>query len=150
MAPIPWDPRLETGDSIIDRQHRAVHELFNELESADDDPAAVLRALDFLTEHVLVHFATEEDLMARAGYPAALAEVHKAQHRQLTDKVRAHVLAFREGQLSSRQSVADALREWLTTHVGESDLHLVEYVRDEGASAEISPAWLDAERRASA
>jgi hemerythrin len=150
MPPIPWDARLETGDLVVDQQHRAIHSLFNELESGVDSQANVVRGLDFLTEHVLVHFATEEDLMARENYPAGLAASHVEQHRQLTEQVRDRVLAYREGRLVDSALIVEFLREWLTKHVHECDQQLVDFVRRRGAAAQLTPAWIEAERRASA
>ena len=59
MNRVEWDSSLETGDPIVDLQHRAIHNLFNQLQCAIDDASEVLATLDYLTQHVLVHFATE-------------------------------------------------------------------------------------------
>ena len=71
MDRIEWDASLETGDAVLDLQHRTIHSIFNQLHETDDDPAAVLGVLDFLTQHVVAHFVTEEDLMVRETFPGA-------------------------------------------------------------------------------
>ena len=148
MPPIEWDAGLETGDAALDHQHRGIHTLFNHLESSADDAAEVMRVLDFLTEHVLVHFATEEDLMARTGYPADLTEAHIAEHRALTENVRDEVLAFRLGQLTSTEPLIEFLRDWLTHHVHESDLRFVEHIHSSGVRGTLPDEWVAAEQRA--
>ena len=65
-----WDETLETGDPLVDQQHRRIYQIFYELEAADDTPGEIMHALDQLTVHVAVHFATEEDLMRREQFPA--------------------------------------------------------------------------------
>ena len=150
MARIEWDASLETGDAAVDHQHRAIHNLFNQLETSACNEAECMRVLDFLTEHVVVHFATEEELMLRSAYPAALAQAHIAEHHAFTDNVRDQVLAFRCGRLTSTKPLIDFLREWLTTHVHECDRQLVEYLHARGMTGRLPPDWIAAEDRASA
>jgi hemerythrin-like metal-binding protein len=141
---------LETGDAAVDRQHRAIHRLFNELQSSADNDAAIMRTLDFLTEHVLVHFATEEALMSSTEFPPRLAESHIAEHRLLVDGVRDHVLAFRTGELRSIDPIVAFLHEWLIAHVHQCDRQLIDHVRAWGVVAQIPDAWLALEQRTSA
>jgi hemerythrin-like metal-binding protein len=132
---------LVTGDPVVDLQHQAIHDLFNELDGAADNHSEVLRALDLLTQHVVLHFSTEEELMQRTGFPAELARVHVDEHRELTEGARQRVLEFRDGRLTSTGPLLEFLREWLTTHVQERDRELVEHVRRIGAVAEMPDAW---------
>jgi hemerythrin len=138
---IEWDGSLETGDEVVDLQHRTIHNLFNDLSAAPDNAAEILGALDFLTQHVLVHFATEEDLMHREGFPQPLADIHIAEHRTLTDEVRWQVLEFREGNLLSTEPLIAFLREWLVSHVYKCDRVLIEHVQARGAFAEMPEDW---------
>lgn len=141
MGRIEWDPSLETGDPVVDLQHRKIHELFNELDGAADNGSEVLKTLDYLTQHVVVHFSTEEDLMRRADFPDSLAADHVAEHRELTDGVRQRVLEFHDGSLTSTAPLLEFLREWLTSHVHECDRELIEHVRARGELAEMPEAW---------
>ncbi|MBI5232046.1 MAG: bacteriohemerythrin [Coriobacteriales bacterium] len=141
MTPFEWDPTLETGDLVVDRQHMTIHRLFNQLECAADNPAEIMRVLDYLSEYVLMHFATEEDLMAREGFPEAAIDSHMAEHRKLTEGVRVKVLEFRRGELTSTAPVLEFLRDWLKTHVHECDRELVVHVRGRGAYARVPEPW---------
>jgi hemerythrin len=129
MTPLDWDVTLETGDPVVDRQHRAICALFNELESAADNRDSIVRALDYLTEHVLIHFATEEELMKRVGYPAVRTEEHVAEHHKLTDAVREFVLQFHVGALEHTGPLVAFLRGWITEHVNGWDRELVVWAR---------------------
>jgi hemerythrin len=148
LSQITWDTGLETGDSAVDRQHRAIHRLFNELQGSADNDASIMRTLDFLTEHVLVHFATEEALMAETEFPPRLAESHIAEHRLLVEGVRDQVLAFRTGELRSIEPIVAFLHEWLIAHVHQCDRQLVEHVRGRGVAAQVPAAWIALEQRA--
>lgn len=148
MSPITWDRSLETGDPVVDHQHRAIHDLFNNLEAVANNDAEIMRALDFLTEHVMVHFATEEDLMLREEFPKTLTEAHILEHRRLNDAVRDQVLAYRSGQLDSVEPIIAFLREWLVTHVRDCDRQLVDHISSRGVVVQFPDAWVLAQMRA--
>jgi len=141
MSPIEWDPELETGDPLVDRQHQQIHELFNELESASDRPEEIMRVLEVLLDHVTMHFDTEEDLMRRVEYPADAFERHVALHKDLTEATRQKVLEFRDGTLTHIRPLADFLREWVQVHVHEYDRELIEFVRGRGEAAVLPEPW---------
>jgi hemerythrin len=138
---VEWDASLETGDAVLDLQHRTIHSIFNQLRETEDDPAEVLRVLDFLTQHVVAHFVTEEDLMPREEFPEHLAAAHIAEHRVLTDSVRRHVIEYRAGKLTSTAPLLELLHTWLVTHVHDCDRLLVEHIRNRGVAAELPEGW---------
>jgi hemerythrin len=149
MGTIRWDDGLMTGDYAVDRQHRAIHSLFNELEGAEDDHRTLQRALEALAEHVLVHFSTEEDLMRRSGFPTNLERIHKHEHRLFLNGIRAEILAFRDGELRSIKPLVEFLHDWLLTHVHECDRQLVAFVKSSGCSGKLGDEWYAAEARLS-
>jgi hemerythrin-like metal-binding protein len=130
-----WDGTLETGDPLVDQQHRRIHELVGELERAEDTPAELMRVLDHLAVHVDTHFATEERLMVAQAYPQELADAHRAEHAALTQSTRAIIVSFRKGELRSLAPVLEFLRGWLANHVHKCDLQLIEYCRARGSVA---------------
>lgn len=138
---IEWDATLETGDAVVDFQHRAIHDLFNELCDAGDDPSRILGVLDFLTLHVNAHFATEEDLMPREHFPPQLADAHRAEHKVLTDGVREQVMAYREGRLTGTEPLLEFMHTWLESHVRDCDRVLIDHIRLRGVSAEMPREW---------
>jgi hemerythrin len=138
---IEWDASLETGDRVVDLQHRAIHRIFNQLCDASDDPSQILGVLDFLTQHVNAHFATEEDLMPRAEFPQHLTDVHVAEHRVLTERVREHVLDYREGRFTTTDPLLDLLDTWLISHIHDCDRVLVDHIRLRGVSAQMPAEW---------
>lgn len=137
MADYHWDDALETGDALVDQQHRDIHRLVEHVALAEDRPEEVMRALERLMVHVDCHFATEEALMHRLRYDAQRAESHVAEHRSLTQSAREAVLEFRSGALTSTKALTGFLREWLAGHVRAHDRHFIEFVRTNAACAEL-------------
>lgn len=141
MSAYEWDASLETGDSLVDQQHRDIHALVDYLERAKSEPDLLMRVLDRLMEHVDCHFTTEEALMEATGYVGEEAEGHVAEHRRLTADARDVVLKFRCGELSRTEPVVEFLRSWLQTHVHENDRKFINHVRAQGAVAVLPEPW---------
>ena len=136
-----WDDSLETGDALVDRQHRNIHQLVGYVEAARDRPELLMRVLERLMEHVDCHFATEEALMDKTGYVGAEALEHIAAHRQLTQDARDVVLKFRSGEITEMEPVVVFLRAWLASHVHDRDRRFIEFVRSRGAVAILPEPW---------
>ena len=137
MSPIPWDPTLETGDALVDAQHKDIFALINEVDSMEgDDRAALLGVVDRLMEHVEVHFTTEELLMLRVGYPAEARESHRDEHRALQEDARATALGFRGSWDLTKAPFADFLAK-LLEHILTQDRALVDYVQAQGMVAQL-------------
>jgi len=131
MTRIEWDGSLETGFEAVDSQHQTIIRLFNQFEACLDDgrEASVVEALIVgLCEYVAIHFADEEELMQRFGYPEAAAADHIAEHRSLAQRTRELALVHRAGEDSGR-SLATLLREWLIDHIMRVDRRLIGHVR---------------------
>lgn len=139
--PAQWDKTLETGDPLVDQQHKRIHQIFYDLEAAEDTPGEIMRVLDRLTVHVAAHFATEEDLMVREEFDPNIARLHRAEHQRLTDDTREFVLKFRVGELTSTAPLVAFLREWLGGHVESWDRVLIDHVRARGAAAVLPEPW---------
>ncbi|MCS6970083.1 MAG: bacteriohemerythrin [Planctomycetota bacterium] len=83
-----WTADLATGHPELDRDHRELMELIEQLReaaAAGDAKARLSHALDRFREHVQRHFPEEERDMEAAAYPA-LAR-HREAHRALTAMV---------------------------------------------------------------
>lgn len=121
-----WSDALATGVADIDEQHKSLFRWFGELESAAADQRMMMAAyaITRLSHYTRTHFAAEEVLMERSGYPQLAS--HRAEHE-----------AFRK-RLSALQSEAvvrdvseDAvvlLREWLVHHISQVDMAYVPHV----------------------
>jgi len=131
-----WDPSLETGNALIDRQHRELIALVDQLGAAENESRdEVLRVLDHVMEYTLFHFVAEEDLMVRVDYPAVLQKQMIDQHQEFKSYGRLRVIEFRSGELTSVRPLRAFLDEWLKVHEFGLDRLLANWIREQGKTS---------------
>ena len=80
---ITWDSSYEVGIEIVDKQHRHLVDLTNELYNAcigerDELDQKFKDVMKELVEYVMVHFRDEEKIMEGIRYPKF--KEHKQKH----------------------------------------------------------------------
>ncbi|MDE6203225.1 MAG: hemerythrin family protein [Lachnospiraceae bacterium] len=83
MARYELTKKLETGNAIIDGEHRELFEAVNKLLDAcskGEGRTSMDETIKFLNSYVNQHFSHEEQLQRKSGYPDL--EAHKAFHEQ--------------------------------------------------------------------
>jgi hemerythrin len=129
-----WDPSLATGDEMIDRQHQELYRIVDELRVACDQGLAddrVDRVLVWLLSYTIEHFAAEEDLMVRSGYPASSLNAHVGEHDDLKRRVDELLKQHERGELATALPVVELMHEWMGTHIDQVDRLLADHVRSE-------------------
>lgn len=127
-----WDASLLTGVVEIDIQHQRLFELASDLENAvegmacGDEPVA--DAVYALTEYCVEHFADEEALMERAGYPELGA--HREAHRILTARTMRMATRYFDGEVVAPAELAPFVVDWLVNHIEKDDKRFAEFVRE--------------------
>ena len=94
-SPLHWQATYDTGIEEIDLQHRYFMALINRLTvelAASDDPKYRQSLLNELAKYAAFHFASEENLMAKFGYPDR--ERHRMLHIELIDKLSSRMNAM--------------------------------------------------------
>jgi hemerythrin len=138
-----WTPDLSVGVDEIDDQHRElldrIDRVLRSLEGRRAE-AEIRRLLDFLEIYVVLHFGTEDRLMARTGYPAI--EAHRREHERFL-----HDFAAVKGQLEAEgagpavaQAVSVRICGWLTNHIRTVDRRLGQFLSSRPAGAPRTPA----------
>ena len=130
MRVAKWQESLETGDVEVDNQHRALYVLVNDLNAdalLGDDPTQSARALERILRYATTHFATEEQLMERSGYPQA--EQHIAIHNEFTRAAAEMVAAHNAGHGLTARELAQFMENWLEEHIQKEDRPLIGHVR---------------------
>ena len=129
---IEWTKEWALGNDEIDEQHktlvRQVNELMEAMKAAQGKQS-VERTLSFLEEYTVLHFGTEEALMAQHRYPALAA--HRLLHQAFVQdfKKLAEELS-RTGPTSALAIAVNArVGQWLVTHVLSSDQAFGQYLR---------------------
>jgi hemerythrin-like metal-binding protein len=127
-------PDLVTGIKVIDEQHGELLDIANEVVAASDHalhPDLFDLALSFLVGYTAYHFAAEELVMAKVGYPGH--SHHADIHNRLREKVVAIVVRVRR-QGPNQQSKTDMvqlLEDWVVLHVRESDREFARFAREQ-------------------
>jgi hemerythrin len=135
MKKIQWDDSLSVGVDIIDGQHQKWMEHYNGVVDAIESqggPAPVTRTLSFLIEYTDMHFATEEGIMTKAGYPEL--DAHMAKHEELRLTVANLIADYEEeGETAALEEAVDTfLGNWLITHIRDTDQLFGWYVKENG------------------
>ncbi|MBK8167280.1 MAG: bacteriohemerythrin [bacterium] len=122
MARIEWKAEYETGVALIDEQHRHLVEIINRFEEALQKGKGSRQAneiLNDLTGYTQEHFATEERLLAEAGYPHL--KLHQSQHRQLLQKVERFQFEYNAAGRRITAELHEFLGYWLVNHILRDD-----------------------------
>ena len=124
-----WKDSYSIGVQEIDSQHRRLFSLADELHAAMNSGKGkdVLQAvLQNLITYTRTHFAAEEQLKERCGYPELA--LHKVLHDEMTKKVLQLQRDFQSGQMMISIDVMQFLSNWLRQHIGASDRKYVRFM----------------------
>jgi hemerythrin len=130
MAYVTWDPSLETGNEVVDEEHRGLYDLLNELYDSIVGSSGVEaqgEVLSRMAVYAVVHFTDEEALMRSIGYPG-LGE-QQQMHQDFVAEVGRMSEEWRSGGTLLPLTVAMFLRGWLAEHIGTEDKKIGEFVR---------------------
>jgi len=122
MPLIEWIPAYSVGVSEFDHDHQQIMRMLNELNDAMRERRGKLvvgRILTELLAYTERHFGAEEAAMKRCGYPKY--QQHYTEHRSLTQRVKLFSAEFELGDALISIDVLYFLRDWLETHILQSD-----------------------------
>ena len=129
MSFVQWKDEYSVRVPEIDRQHRRLVDLINELHDvmkSGSDAARLSCVVDQLLAYTHYHFDFEERVMEHAHYPAL--DDHKRVHRAMM----AQVKEFRNRVASSAASLPiglmNFLKNWLFKHILETDMRYSAHV----------------------
>lgn len=138
MPLITWQETYSVGVELLDDDHRLLISLINQLEestSCEEEENVTGNVLTVLAEYTKTHFAREELMMQKAGYPAA-AE-HIKEHQKLANQVQDIVTRYRAGEHDSlNNDVLIFLRSWLMGHILGVDKQYSPYLKTVTLTAE--------------
>lgn len=124
MTILAWSDQLNVGIESVDRQHRRLVEILNQLDEAvavGEEMPNILALIETLIDYTRYHFSDEEALMQQAGYAEEERLLHIAQHQEFVSKV----LAAQQNVIAEPDLVLNNLLEflvqWLSMHILYSD-----------------------------
>jgi len=124
---ITWNSRFETGNAVVDQDHKALIAQINALEDALKKGTAkeqLGQMIGFLNQYVRAHFAREESIMRAVKCPASGQNC--TAHQALTAKLDGWVSRLNTGGATT-SLVLEIYREaseWLRQHIVKVDCQL--------------------------
>ena len=119
-----WNKDLETGNTVVDGQHKEIFRLVQQVLDADafdNRQERIETAMAFLSNYAINHFAGEEALMVESSYPGY--DKHKEIHDNFVMQVVEFVEKFKkEGDtISISDAINNFVVAWLKEHIMGND-----------------------------
>ena len=129
MPLIKWRDSYSVGVDEIDKEHKVLVEIVNELFTIVRDKKSLLDStvcIDKLIQYTVTHFADEEAIMEKMEFPSI--DDHKALHGKLLHTVRIFNRRIKDKEDIATQELYIFLRDWLITHILEEDMKYKEHL----------------------
>ena len=126
---IDWGASLETGIDWLDRDHRRIIELANQLAEVLKDThteAAVNGLIDDVCGYFAHHFAEEEAMMDRMNYPDE--REHKADQLELIATLD-QINGLRQRDAEGCGDLALLVLNWLASHLNTRERDFAAFLR---------------------
>jgi hemerythrin len=132
---IAWDRSLETGNGMIDSQHKQLIKAIDDLMSAcaqGKGREQIAATLKFLADYTDKHFGDEERLQQSTGYP------DYAYHKKLHEGFKKTVADLgarltKEGPtIALTGQINTNMGDWLIRHIKKEDVKVAMHVSRQG------------------
>ena len=129
---IDWNTAWESGNPVIDKQHRELIEIGNRLINqsyAGMGQQEILSQLDRLLDHIMRHFKIEESILAAAGYPERI--YHAETHKELIAKALRLKEAYRNKEIRTSAFFSFVVDDVILGHMVNTDMNFFPYTNGE-------------------
>ncbi|MBP1736395.1 MAG: bacteriohemerythrin [Oscillospiraceae bacterium] len=128
-----WSKNLDTGNMMIDTQHKQLIQAINDLLEACSKGKGrdeLKKTVDFLLQYTLKHFGDEEKLQQSTGYPDY--PNHRKLHAEFTQAVRdlSKELEEKGSSIVMVGKINSAVGDWLIRHIQKEDVKVAKHVQD--------------------
>lgn len=128
LARMRWSDELSIGNMNVDRDHKKLIEIYNDLVDLIElgknrEEFAII--LSKLTDYTLTHFRKEEDYMEKFSYPD-LSE-HKNHHVDFMYKVAMFNVDLLSTNPPEPKNIINFVEKWLTQHIMKNDADYEKY-----------------------
>jgi hemerythrin len=130
MSLFEWNQTYSVHIAAMDQQHKQLFNVVNQIYEAmrgGEGDQVIQEVLMKLSGYTLKHFADEEAMMRKAGFPHL--DAHLAQHKSLVDKVAQMTRDVKGGKKIATVSLATFLKDWLVTHIQKEDRQYGLYIQ---------------------
>ncbi len=128
----PWTEKLSVGIPGIDKQHKELVRMINQLHdamSSGKTNQVLGKIIRGLVDYTKFHFGTEEKIFDKINYPFKAS--HKMEHNKFVKEVVDFQKAFESGGLMLSLKVMNFLKDWLNNHIMGTDKKYVPYFSKE-------------------
>lgn len=124
MTILNWNNQLALGIASVDKQHKHLIDLTNQLDEAvaiGADRDTIIKIVNSLIDYTVYHFQHEEQLMSAAKFNPTMYAIHEAEHKEFVAKM---VIVQREIEADINvlsEDLMDFLVNWLCHHILSTD-----------------------------
>ncbi|MBI5050411.1 MAG: hemerythrin family protein [Nitrospirae bacterium] len=132
MALIKWDESFSVNVTEIDRQHKKLVNMINEFYDSlrEDSKQAFHKLLNSLVDYTYYHFSTEEKYFDIYSYENS--DSHKQEHKYFIEKINNVKNRMARGEFVISLEITNFLKDWLITHIKETDKKYSQCFNDNG------------------
>jgi len=133
MPLMEWTDDLNVGFELIDKQHRVLLDMINELYDAlmeIQGQEALRKIVNRMVEYAAIHFMVEEKHMVEFGYEDY--DKHKAIHDSFSSKALDLKDQLSEDGFVLSLDVLNFLRDWLIDHIKGTDRKYIPFFTESG------------------
>lgn len=136
MPILSWTEEYSVGVKKIDEQHKHLFDMINEAHDSAgsvSDEEVLNKLIAGMDEFANTHFAMEEGLMEKHGYPKT--DEHKRQHNDFRMRTMiTKTMQPGEGAELNAIKVFQYLADWLNDHILEIDMEMADFLKDKGVT----------------
>ena len=128
-----WDDNFIIGIKEIDDQHKILVGMINNLHDAMRDGKGKLilgEIIEGLSKYTKTHFLNEETLFDKYNYPET--DAHRKEHNNFINQIAEFQQGFAEGKLSLSIQVMNFLKDWLKSHILDTDKKYAPFLLSNG------------------
>lgn len=142
-----WGPTYATGVMYIDKQHKELVNLTNQLfqaclECGNETVCIIFKeAMSRMVEYVRFHFNAESELLERINYPDY--KEHKKLHEKLVKTILDAAKDYNEGKKYVPNNFARTLKEWVFGHIAVADKIWAAFIQEQRKKGLLSDRQLE-------
>lgn len=130
-----WKKEYETGFEKIDKQHRQIVDIIDKLNEEIEQKVGGDTINEMVLElkiYSISHLDFEERLFKKYNYTDENLENHMDKHNFFRNKISEFMVGEIYIQTELAYKISTFLKEWLISHIQETDKKFVQFLKDEG------------------
>jgi len=142
---VTWSDTYSTGIEMIDKQHKELVKLTNDLFRAcmygNETAQGVFKdCMSRMVEYVRFHFGTEQKLLELVNYPDY--QKHKKQHEEMVYNILEAVKEYDKGVKFAPNHFTRTLKDWIFSHIAVFDKNYAIYIHEQKKKGNLTDEQL--------